>query len=123
MNNEDLKLRLEESLVKLKTELEAIAIYDPVTTDWEVRTDDLSTTEVDRNESADDVESADERVATLAELETLYRNTDRALQKMTTGNYGLCEVGGEIIEPERLEANPAARTCIKHREEEYDLPL
>lgn len=115
--------RLEESLQKLRTDLEAIAVFNKATGDWEVSTNDLSINDVDLNESADDSEEADARIATLADLETRYRNTERALQKIADGTYGICEVSGNDIEEARLDANPAARTCIAHREEEYDLPL
>jgi len=122
-DNQVYRQRLEESLQKLRTDLEAIAVFNETTGDWEVRTDDLTVNDVDFNEMADDAEEADERIATLAELETSYRNTERALQKIADGTYGICEISGEEIETARLDANPAARTCIAHREEEYDLPL
>ena len=37
------------------------------------------------------------------------------------GTYGSCEISGEAIEVERLEANPAARTCKAHIEREAEL--
>lgn len=39
---------------------------------------------------------------------------ERALGKLDTGSYGLCEVCGETIASARLEAMPAARYCITH---------
>ena len=39
---------------------------------------------------------------------------ERALAKLDTGTYGLCEACGEAIAPARLEAMPAARFCINH---------
>ena len=32
------------------------------------------------------------------------------------GTYGLCEKCGQPIPPERLEANPAARFCLKDQQ-------
>ena len=37
-----------------------------------------------------------------------------ALERIEKGTYGICEVGNEEIEEDRLNANPAARTCKAH---------
>jgi DnaK suppressor protein len=37
---------------------------------------------------------------------------DRALRRLDEGGYGVCEVCGDPIAPERLAARPTARTCI-----------
>jgi RNA polymerase-binding transcription factor len=39
---------------------------------------------------------------------------ERALGKLDDGTYGKCEVCGEEIAANRLEAMPAARYCITH---------
>lgn len=41
-------------------------------------------------------------------------DVDRALAKLEDGTYGRCEVCGEEISADRLEAMPAARYCIQH---------
>jgi DnaK suppressor protein len=107
----------------LEQELKTIAEFNTTTGDWEVRMDDAIIGEADENDIADFGEEADERIATLAELETRYRNVIRALKKIEAGTFGICEISGEPIAEARLAANPAARTCQKHMEEEYDLPL
>ena len=117
------KTTLEALKATLIEDLSTIAAHNPTTDDWEVRTDQQAYTEADTNSQADSEEDADERIATLAELETRYRNIVRALHKIEAGTYGICEVSGAPIEPKRLEANPAARTCIAHMHEEADLPL
>lgn len=38
----------------------------------------------------------------------------RALHKIKEGNYGNCEICGNEIEPDRLEAVPYAETCKEH---------
>ncbi|OGG88587.1 hypothetical protein A2592_00325 [Candidatus Kaiserbacteria bacterium RIFOXYD1_FULL_42_15] len=124
MNNiEIFASKLAEQKQAVMNELKEIAIHHTDTDDWEVRTDDIDQTDADENLRADDVEDADERVATLAELETRYHNIVRALNKIENGSYGICEVCNEPIEPERLDANPAARTCLTHLDEESSLPL
>ncbi|MDG0793669.1 TraR/DksA C4-type zinc finger protein [Cohnella ginsengisoli] len=41
-------------------------------------------------------------------------DVERALAKMEDGTYGLCEISGEPIGYDRLEAMPAARYSIAH---------
>lgn len=36
-----------------------------------------------------------------------------ALDRVRAGDYGSCEVCGEVIDPARLAARPAARTCVR----------
>ena len=37
---------------------------------------------------------------------------DAAFERLDAGTYGVCERCGRPIAPERLEARPAARTCV-----------
>jgi DnaK suppressor protein len=49
-----------------------------------------------------------------AALRDQLREVERAIEKLSTGEYGRCETcGAEIAEP-RLEAMPATRFCINH---------
>lgn len=43
---------------------------------------------------------------------------NEALHAMEEGTYGMCEVCSADIPFERLEANPIAKTCIEHAEED-----
>lgn len=116
------KPKLEAMLDTIIQDLERIAQYDTQTGDWVARPD-VSVGEADPNVEADTVEEWNERRATLAQLETRYNNIKRALQKIEAGTYGVCEISGEAIETDRLDANPAARTCLHHKDEEANLPL
>lgn len=117
------KAQLEEMLADLTTELKTLGIHNPeVSEDWIATPDNSTTGEADVNVSADRVEDWDERRATLATLETRYNNVKRALGKIETGTFGICEVSGEPIEADRLEANPAARTNKAHMNDESNLP-
>lgn len=49
-----------------------------------------------------------------AELTRLLDELDAALARMDDGSYGLCEVCGKAIEPERLLADPHVRSCPDH---------
>lgn len=48
------------------------------------------------------------------ELNRLLRDVDRALEKITNGTFGLCEICKESIEPDRLTADPLVRYCLDH---------
>jgi DnaK suppressor protein len=50
----------------------------------------------------------------LEQLEAEIGDLDAALRKIDEGIYGICEVCGREIEPERLEAMPGTRTCFEH---------
>jgi RNA polymerase-binding transcription factor DksA len=48
------------------------------------------------------------------QLEKQLKDVKDALEKIENGSYGVCEVGGEEIEQDRLDVNPSARTCKVH---------
>ncbi|WP_047155277.1 TraR/DksA C4-type zinc finger protein [Aneurinibacillus tyrosinisolvens] len=56
-------------------------------------------------------------IALLEHSEGLIREVRRALQAIEDGTYGVCEVCGEDISFERLEALPTALRCFKHADE------
>ena len=117
-----LQEKLETELPLIVAELKTIAIHNPETNDWVAVPVAKDLQVADINEEADAVEEWSQRRALMSQLETRYRNIVRALEKFSASTYGICEVSGEEIERERLEANPAARTNIAHIEEESSLP-
>lgn len=115
------KDQLETDLREVTTELESLGIHNPENaSDW-IATPPAESGEADPNVVADRVEDWDERTATLAQLERRYNDIRRALAKIADGTYGTCEISGEAIEEDRLEANPAARTCKAHIDDEASL--
>ncbi len=48
----------------------------------------------------------------------LLYHIDEALRRLYRNEYGVCQNCGEQISPDRLEAVPHARLCIKCKEEE-----
>ncbi|KRB46246.1 TraR/DksA C4-type zinc finger protein [Terrabacter sp. Root181] len=52
--------------------------------------------------------------ALIEQAERHLTEIDDALQRITDGGYGQCEVCGVAIPDERLSARPTARTCITH---------
>ncbi len=117
------KTRLLEDLRLVTKELETLGVQNPeVASDWIPVANDTEGAEADHNVLADKYEDLVTREGIVAELETRFNNITRALKKIEDGTYGICELSGDPIELERLNANPAARTCIAHREQESNLP-
>lgn len=50
--------------------------------------------------------------ALLQQARARLTDLDVAAKRAAAGTYGFCEECGQPIAPERLEARPAARTCI-----------
>ncbi len=117
------KQKLQTELTEITEQLKDLGIHNPqVKEDWIAVPQDVETSEADENVGADRAEDWLERTATLSALETRYNNINRALGKIEDGTYGICEINGEPIEEDRLEANPSARTCKAHINDEQDLP-
>ncbi len=109
------KAKLEEELDILTEELKSVGRRNPANpSDWEATPPAMSTDEADLTERADRIEGYEENTGILKELEIRFNNVKDALAHIERGTYGTCTVGGEPIPLERLEANPAAATCIKH---------
>lgn len=116
------KEKLEEELKTLEIELASVGRKNPDNAkDWEAQVTDLTPDTAEESEVADYMEELEGNTAILKQLEIRYNEVKHALQKIADGKYGICEVSGEPIELERLEANPAARTMIAHMGKE--LPL
>lgn len=122
MNTDKYKTQIQTDLETVTNELQGIAVYDEATGDWRPVPEGAAD-DADPNEAADTAEDSIERQGTVAALETRYRSIKRALDKFEAGTFGICEICGQPIEPERLEVNPAARTCIADQDRERELPL
>lgn len=116
-----LKTKLEEEKKLLEEELATVGRRNPDNPkDWEPTQGESELDPTDRNDLADNIEKYEENSEILKELEIRYNNILLALKKLDEGKYGICEVGGEKIEDDRLDANPAARTCKKHINKEQE---
>lgn len=122
LDTQKYKAKLEADLSQVTEELESIGVYNEETGDWVAKPSRNAVGEADSNEQADVVEDWNERRAILSNLETRYNNLKRALQKIEDGTFGKCEISGDAIEEDRLEVNPAARTCEAHMDQEDTLP-
>ncbi len=110
------KKKLEKELKLVEAELADIGMEDksnPVD-GWKAVETEIDSDHADDNDVADNLESFDENRSVVDNLKIQYENIKLALEKIKKGIYGKCEVGGEDIPEARLEANPSAKTCIKH---------
>jgi len=111
------KEKLETELATLETELKSVGHINPDNPkDWEASSGDVDINASDSADIADNIENYESNTAILKQLETQHSGVKLALEKIAQGTYGVCEVGGELIEKNRLEANPSARTCLAHKD-------
>ena len=114
-----LKQKLEQERSQLEEELSTVGERDPDNPDdWVPVSPDMDISGADDGERADAYEAFGENAGVLDSLEIRYTNVKNALMRMEDGTYGVCAICGEDIEEERLEANPAAATCIRDKNEE-----
>lgn len=106
-------LRTEQAT--LEKELKTVGRKNPSNpADWEGKPDKMDVMPADSNEVADAIESYEENTGILKQLEIRWNEVKASLERIKSGTYGVCGVCGKEIEPERLEANPAAVTCKEH---------
>ena len=114
---EHFKKKLETEKKLLEEELGKVGRRNPDNlSDWEATPIDRDASQADENTVADSIEGYEDNVAIVNTLETRYQDLKSALDKLKHGTYGLCQVCGEEIDAERLEANPSARKCREHME-------
>jgi RNA polymerase-binding transcription factor DksA len=114
MKTEHFRKKLEEEKTRLESEMGNIGRKNPrVPGDWEPVPSEIGT-EADSADQADVIVSHETNSAILADLEARYDTILAALGRIEKKAYGKCEVCGEEIVEERLEADPAATTCVKH---------
>lgn len=114
MKTEHFRKKLEEEKVKLESEMGNIGRKNPIIpNDWEAAPVEMDT-ESDLADQADIIMSHENNAAILADLEARYDTILAALSRTGGKTYGKCEVCGDEIGEARLEADPAATTCVKH---------
>ncbi len=119
--NIDLKKQREllaEELVLLEEEMATIGRHKPENkADWEaVPPRDINVETSDENELGDMFEEYESNTAVIKQLEIRYNNLKDALDRIDKGTYGVCIICGKEIEEARMAANPAAATCIEHKD-------
>jgi DnaK suppressor protein len=58
----------------------------------------------------------EKRMALENRLNNLLAEVERAIQKLETGSYGVCDSCGTTIDPARMDALPQAILCLNCRQ-------
>ncbi len=101
--------KLEREGAAARARLQRLVEQAKAATDEEARGDD-----VDRAASAAQVATL---LSTAERERSLLRDIERALAKLDSGDFGICEGTGERIEPLRLLARPWTRYSVAYLEE------
>lgn len=110
----DLETALQAELAALEEELADHG--KPVGEDTWEGSSESEGEEADSSDAADNIEELATNIPLVGDLQRRRKDIKSAVRKMKDGTYGACEECGEDIDLDRLEANPAARTCIRHAE-------
>lgn len=115
MDTADFKAKLTQEQDLLIRQLGDIGVENENGT-WSVKAPEMDVMSpiAEPNEAADKIEEIDERSEEMVTLSARLSDVRKALDNIEQGNYGRCEVCDKEIEEDRLEANPAARTCQEH---------
>jgi len=109
---EELKQKLENQKKSVQDELESFAKKDDQPKgDWETKYPNRENGNME--EEADEVQEYGNILPIEHSLELKLKNIEEALEKISKGEYGVCEKCGKGIDIERLRACPEARTCLK----------
>ena len=119
---EHFKKRLTEEFKLVEQELKSLGVADEhAPGGWDATPGDIDDTATEPDELADRIEELEGNEQEIKEIGEQKKNIERALAKLEEGTYGVCEISGHPIEEDRLEANPSARTCKEHLEQESEL--
>lgn len=116
-NISELKNILLQEKARLEGGLSGVGYKNPeIEGDWQPSAPDLNNLNSEQGEVADRIEAFAGGAAVEVELEARLLEVTSALARMEANTYGICSICGSAIEDARLHANPAATTCIAHRE-------
>lgn len=106
----DLLLKEQDRLVEAMQTMGQLT--DVVKGDWEVHVDPNENKELEPDALADKFEEETTNEGVLETLEERLKEVSDALTRLENGTFGKCAKCGKEIEKEKLEANPAATTCL-----------
>ena len=113
---EHYKKLLQSEKENLEKELATVGRKNPDNSgDWEATEPAEGIDRADEDEVAEGIGEYENNTAILKQLEIRLNEIKNALAAIKTGTYGKCKICNKVIEPARLEANPAAVTCLEHR--------
>lgn len=114
LDKKKIKEKLEKERDTLVEQMKDIGKLNPDTNEWEAVPEEMDNPESDPNEMADRFEDFESRSSMVRALEPRLTNILKALKNLNKESFGKCEVCKQEIEMDRIEANPAAKTCKKH---------
>ena len=119
MNTKDIeyfKDKLTAEKLSLEANLNDVARKDPTNANgWEATSGEIDVDTADENVVADKFEEYEGNRGVTEKLEGQLNEVNAALDRITKGTYGICEICNKPIEKERLLANPSSRISIKHQ--------
>lgn len=111
MNTEQYKEMLEKEVEQIKVGLSTIGHEtDAIKNDWAPNATSEHENDVDL--LADQAEELETNAGIVDTLEERLQEVNNALARIETGTFGKCMICGKDIEALRLDANPAATTCL-----------
>lgn len=110
---EQYEQKLLDERAKLTEELNNLGRRDETNGEWEAK-GDVGDVDADENDNADRFEDFEEKSSLVVPLEQRLIEVENALTRILEGTYGKCLICKAEIEKERLDANPAAETCLAH---------
>jgi RNA polymerase-binding transcription factor DksA len=116
LDKKKIKEKLENERDILLGQIRDIGTLNPETNEWEATPEELNSRESDQNDMADRFEDFEARSIMIKALESRLNNILSSLKGLNRESFGRCEVCKKDIEMDRMEANPAAKTCKKHLE-------
>ena len=116
LDKKKIKEKLERERDMLLDQIHDIGKLNPETNEWEAIPEELNSRESDQNDMADRFEDFEARSIMIKTLESRLNNILSAIKGLNRESFGKCEICKKDIEMDRMEVNPAARTCKKHLE-------
>ncbi|MFA5095555.1 MAG: TraR/DksA C4-type zinc finger protein [Candidatus Paceibacterota bacterium] len=114
LDKKKIKEKLEKEKEVLLEQLRDIGKLNPETNEWEAIPEERDSRESDQNDMADRFEDFEARSIMIKALEGRMNSVLSALKGLNRESFGRCEVCKKDIEMDRMEVNPAAKTCKKH---------
>ena len=107
--------KIKDKLLKKKEKMEqtlsSIKLQDPFSDPERVIDNAASDTEAKEESSHDRIEALEK------ELEHSIADIDEALERISSGTYGLCQSCGKLINQDRLAIKPTALYCMGCKKE------
>ena len=109
------KTKLELEKKDIETSLQGIAVKGSRENVWEnAETEKEDPVPSDRMETAESITEYETNAGVVSVLDERLLEISAALLRIEDGTYGICQICGNTIETERLEANPSSSTCKTH---------